>query len=113
MHDPAFELHDPAFAVVAEPRRRSILELLVDGERPVGELATALGASQPAVSKHLAVLRRAGWVESRVDGPRRLYRLRPEPLAAIDRWLAPFRARWGTQLDTLAAHLGADEAAAP
>lgn len=94
-----------SFAVLAEPTRRDILDLLREGERPVGDLVAQLGASQPAVSKHLRVLREAGLVEVRPDGQRRLYRLRPEPLAEIDAWLAPYRALWSGALDQLDRHL--------
>ncbi len=93
------------FAVLAEPHRRRILDLLNDRERPVGELVAELGLSQPGVSKHLRVLRRAGLVDVRVDAQRRLYRLRPEPLAEIDAWLAPDRSAWADRLDTLERHL--------
>src|SRR3954470_20558269 len=94
-----------AFAVLAEPNRREILDLLRDGERPVGDLVDALSVSQPTVSKHLRVLREAGVVEARVDGQRRLYRVRPEPLRELDAWLAPYRALWAERLDALEAHL--------
>ncbi|MFP3900952.1 MAG: ArsR/SmtB family transcription factor [Acidimicrobiia bacterium] len=94
-----------SFAAVAEPTRREILDLLRDGERPVGELVDRLGMSQPAVSKHLRVLRRSGLVEVRPDAQRRLYRLRPEPLADIDAWLAPYRQMWTRSLDRLDQHL--------
>ncbi len=94
-----------SFAVLAEPTRRDILDLLREGERPVGDLVAQLGASQPAVSKHLRVLREAGLVEVRPDGQRRVYRLRPEPLAEIDAWLAPYRALWSGALDQLDRHL--------
>src|SRR5919205_4552280 len=90
-----------AFQALAEPSRQSILDLLRDGERPVGELVDALSMSQPAVSKHLKVLRDAGLVEVRQDAQRRWYRLRPAPLAEIDIWLAPYRALWTTSLDAL------------
>jgi DNA-binding transcriptional ArsR family regulator len=93
------------FDVLAEARRRDILDLVRDGERSVGELVTALSMSQPAVSKHLRVLREAGLVEARVDEQRRLYRLRPGPLRELDAWLAPYRQSWDTSLDKLAAHL--------
>jgi DNA-binding transcriptional ArsR family regulator len=93
------------FAVLAEPSRREILDLLLDGERPVGALVDELGLSQPAVSKHLRVLREAGLVEVRPDAQRRLYRLRPEPLLELDEWLAPYRALWGRSLDRLGRHL--------
>ena len=94
-----------AFEVLAEPNRRRILDLLRQGERPVGGLVDDLGVSQPAVSKHLRVLREAGLVEMRVDAQRRVYRLRTEPLHQIDAWLAPYRALWNTSLDKLARHL--------
>jgi DNA-binding transcriptional ArsR family regulator len=94
-----------ALQVLAEPRRVAILELLRDGERPVGDLVGRLGASQPAVSKHLRVLKDAGLVEARVDAQRRLYRIRPEPLVDLDEWLAPYRRLWTTHLDRLEDHL--------
>jgi DNA-binding transcriptional ArsR family regulator len=93
------------FAVLAEPNRRRILDLLVDGERPVGELVTELSSSQPAVSKHLRVLREAGLVDVRIDAQRRIYSVKPEPLRAVDAWLAPYRRMWATSLDALEAHL--------
>jgi DNA-binding transcriptional ArsR family regulator len=95
----------PALQALAEPRRVAILELLRDGERPVGELVGRLGLTQPAVSKHLRVLKDAGLVEARVDAQRRLYRIRPEPLADLDAWLAPYRQLWTTHLDKLERHL--------
>lgn len=94
-----------AFEVVAEPSRRRILELLRDGERPVGDLVAELTLSQPAVSKHLRVLRDAGFVASRVEAQRRLYRLRPEPLMELDAWLGPFRRFWSKHVDALERHL--------
>lgn len=93
------------FAVLAEPRRREILDLLRHGERPVGDLVDHLDLSQPAVSKHLRVLRDAGLVEVRADAQRRLYRLRPDPLAELDAWLAPYRRLWARSLDKLDQHL--------
>ncbi|ASO18621.1 DNA-binding transcriptional ArsR family regulator [Actinoalloteichus hoggarensis] len=90
-----------AFEVLAEPRRREILDILRAGERPVGELVSRLALSQPAVSKHLRVLREAGLVEVRHDAQRRWYRLCPEPLAEIDSWLAPYRRFWSERLDAL------------
>jgi DNA-binding transcriptional ArsR family regulator len=93
------------FDVVAEPNRRRILDLLVPAERPVGELVDRLGLSQPAVSKHLRVLREAGLVDMRADAQRRLYRVRPEPLRAIDEWLQPYREMWASSLDDLERHL--------
>ena len=93
------------FEVLAEPNRRRILDLLGPGERPVGELVEAMTIGQPAVSKHLRVLREAGLVEVRTDAQRRLYRVRAEPLREIDDWLAPYRARWEDSLDALERHL--------
>jgi DNA-binding transcriptional ArsR family regulator len=94
-----------ALQVLAEPRRLQILDLLRERERPVGELVDRLGVSQPAVSKHLRVLRDAGLVEARADAQRRLYRIRPEPLAELDEWLASYRELWTTHLDRLEDHL--------
>lgn len=94
-----------SFAVLAEPRRREILDLLRDGERPVGELVDRLRLSQPAVSKHLRVLREAGLVDVRAEAQRRLYRVRPDPLVEIDEWLAPYRRLWTRSLDRLEQHL--------
>jgi DNA-binding transcriptional ArsR family regulator len=94
-----------SFAVLAEPRRRDILDLLRTGEWAVGELVDRLRLSQPAVSKHLRVLRDAGLVEVRTDAQRRIYRLRLEPLAEIDQWLAPYRRLWIRSLDDLEHHL--------
>ena len=91
--------------VLAEPRRQAILDLLRDGELPVGDLVALLRMSQPAVSKHLRVLKDAGMVEVRADAQRRLYRIRPEPLAELDDWLASYRALWATSLDRLEEHL--------
>jgi DNA-binding transcriptional ArsR family regulator len=93
------------FEVLAEPRRREILDLLRGGERPVGELVDHLALSQPAVSKHLKVLRDAGLVDVRQDAQRRWYRIRPEPLAEIDAWLEPYRDLWRSRLDALEQHL--------
>jgi DNA-binding transcriptional ArsR family regulator len=93
------------FALIAEPSRRRLLDLLQASERPVGELVEQLGLSQPAVSKHLRILRDAGLVEARVDAQRRLYRVRPEQLRAIDEWLAPYRRMWIAGLDNLERHL--------
>src|SRR4051794_41783644 len=92
------------FEVLAEPRRREILDLLRTGERPVGELVEQLELSQPAVSKHLKVLREAGLVEVRQDAQRRWYRLRPAPLAEDDAWMAPYRRLWDTHLDAPQRH---------
>jgi DNA-binding transcriptional ArsR family regulator len=93
------------YAALAEPHRRQILDLLRDGERHAGELVERLDLSQPGVSKHLRVLREAGLVEVRADGRRRLYTLRPEPLADVDRWLESYRAFWSHRLDALERHL--------
>ena len=98
-----------AFEVLAEPNRRRILDLLRDGERPVADLVQHLAVSQPAVSKHLRVLRDAGLVATRVDAQRRLYRLQLQPLREVDDWLAPYRALWSASLDRLEQHLDALE----
>ncbi len=94
-----------ALQALAEPSRLAIVERLREGERPVGDLVDHLSLSQPAVSKHLRVLRDAGLVEARVDAQRRLYRIRPEPLADLDRWLAAYRDLWVKNLDRLEVHL--------
>lgn len=94
-----------AFEVLAQPIRRSILDRLRERPRLVGELTEELGLTQPVTSKHLRVLRDAGFVTVRIDGPRRWYALRPEPLAALDEWLAPYRWMWESRLDRLGAHL--------
>jgi DNA-binding transcriptional ArsR family regulator len=94
------------FEVLAEGRRRAILDLLRRSEQSVGELVDHLGTSQPAVSKHLRVLREAGLVTVRTDAQRRLYRLQPGPLQAIDEWLGPYRRLWSASLDALERHLG-------
>ena len=94
-----------AFAIIAEPNRRAILSLLVASQQPVGEIERRLRMPQPTVSKHLRVLREAGFVESTVDAQRRLYRLRPEPLHEVDTWLAPFRRFWSARVDALERHL--------
>ena len=98
------------FDVLAEPTRRRILDLLIESEQPVGDLVASLSLSQPGVSKHLRVLREAGLVEARTDAQRRIYRVRPEPLAEIDAWLAPYRRLWGDRLDALERHLDETEA---
>ncbi|MEA2305996.1 MAG: hypothetical protein QOH43_3276 [Solirubrobacteraceae bacterium] len=95
------------FSVLAEPNRRRILDLLRAAERPVGELAEGLDLSQPAVSKHLRVLREAGLVDVRADAQRRLYRVQPESLRAVEEWLAPYRRMWAAGLDDLERHLDA------
>ena len=94
-----------SFAIIAEPNRRAILNLLVISEQSVGEIERQLGMPQPTVSKHLRVLREAGFVEATVDAQRRLYRLKPEPLREIDAWLAPFRRFWNAHVDALERHL--------
>jgi DNA-binding transcriptional ArsR family regulator len=93
------------FIALAAPSRRRILDLLLDAERPVGDLVRELGASQPAVSKHLRVLRDAGLVDVRVEAQRRLYRLRVEPLRELDAWLTPYRRMWALNLAALERHL--------
>jgi DNA-binding transcriptional ArsR family regulator len=96
---------ESVFEVIAEPNRRAILSLLVSSQQSVGEIERQLGMPQPAVSKHLRVLRDSGFVESTVDAQRRLYRLKPEPLQEIDAWLAPFRRFWSAHVDALERHL--------
>jgi DNA-binding transcriptional ArsR family regulator len=93
------------FEVVAEPARRAILDLLIEGPRPVGELVAATGLSQPNTSRHLRILRDARLVEARPDGRRRLYALRPDGLAELHAWLAPYRRLWGDSLAALERHL--------
>jgi DNA-binding transcriptional ArsR family regulator len=93
------------FDVLAEPKRRRILDLLLDGPRPVGELVTGTRLSQPGTSKHLRVLREAGLVRVRKDAQRRLYELQPEALADVHAWLEPYRRLWAEQLDALERHL--------
>lgn len=96
---------ESVFEVIAEPSRRAILSLLAGSEQSVGEIEQRLQMSQPAVSKHLRVLREAGFVEASVDAQRRLYRLRPEPLKEVDGWLEPFRQFWEAHVDALERHL--------
>lgn len=93
------------FDALAEPHRRQILDLLADSERPVGYLVDRLPLTQPAVSKHLRILREAGLVEVRGEAQRRLYRVRPEPLQEIAAWLEPYRRMWAERLDDLERHL--------
>ena len=95
----------PAFEIIAEPHRRAILGLLAVSERSVGEIEHELRLPQPTVSKHLRVLRDAGFVEAKVAAQRRLYRLMPEPLQVVDEWLAQFRRLWTPHLDALERHL--------
>ena len=96
---------ESSFAVLGEPSRRAILSLLATAERSVGDIEEHLRMPQPPVSKHLRVLRDAGFVEARVAAQRRLYRLRPEPLMEVDAWLAPFRQFWSARVDALERHL--------
>jgi DNA-binding transcriptional ArsR family regulator len=93
------------FEIIAEPNRRAILNLLVASPQSVGEIERQLGMPQPTVSKHLRVLRDAGFVEATVDAQRRLYRLNPEPLQEVEAWLAPFRRFWSARLDAFERHL--------
>jgi DNA-binding transcriptional ArsR family regulator len=96
---------DSVFDIIAEPNRRAILSLLVSSPQSVGEMERQLRMPQPAVSKHLRVLRDAGFVESTVDAQRRLYRLKPEPFQEVEAWLAPFRLFWSAHVDALERHL--------
>jgi DNA-binding transcriptional ArsR family regulator len=96
---------ESVFEIIAEPTRRAILSLLVSSQQSVGEIERQLRIPQPTVSKHLRVLREAGFVESTVDAQRRFYRLRPEPLQELDAWLAQFRRFWSAHLDALERHL--------
>ena len=93
------------FEIIAEPNRRAILSLLVSSQQSVGEIERHLRMPQPTVSKHLRVLREAGFVEAKVDAQRRLYRLKPEPLREVDDWLTPFRRFWSVHVDALERHL--------
>jgi DNA-binding transcriptional ArsR family regulator len=101
---------ESVFEIIAEPNRRAILSLLVSSQQSVGDIERQLRMTQPAVSKHLRVLRDAGFVESTVDAQRRLYRLRPEPFQEMDAWLAPFRRFWSAHVDALERHLDRMEA---
>src|SRR5690349_23411825 len=96
---------ESVFDILAEPNRRAILSLLASSQQSVGEIERQLRMPQPMVSKHLRVLRDAGFVEATVDAQRRLYRLRPEPLQEIDAWLEPFRRFWSAHVDALKRHL--------
>ena len=96
---------ESAFAVIAEPHRRAILSMLSSSERSVGELMHHLRLPQPSVSKHLKLLREGGFVESRVEAQRRVYRLNPKALQEVDAWLAPFRRFWSKHVDALEQHL--------
>lgn len=104
---------ESAFAILAEPNRRAILSLLASSERSVSEIEQQTRMPQPSVSKHLRVLRKAGFVEARVDAQRRVYRLRPEPFMEVDAWLATFRRFWAPHLDALERHLDRMEQAPP
>ena len=104
---------ESAFGIIAEPNRRAILSLLASSEQSVSEIEHQLRMSQPSVSKHLKVLRDAGFVEARVDAQRRVYRIRPEPLMDIDAWLAPFRRFWSAHVDALERHLDRMERRSP
>jgi len=104
---------ESVFDIIAEPNRRAILSLLVSSEQSVGEIERQLGMPQPTVSKHLRVLREAGFVESTIDAQRRLYRLTPEPLQELDAWLAPFRQFWSSHVDALVRHLDRVHHSAP
>jgi DNA-binding transcriptional ArsR family regulator len=94
-----------AYAALAEPHRRQILDLLREGERSVNDLVARLKISQPGVSKHQRVLRQAGLVDVRPEGRTRWYGLRAQPLAEVDDWLEPYRAHWAGRLDALDRHL--------
>ena len=96
---------ESSFAIIAEPNRRAILGLLASSELSVGEIERELGMPQTSVSKHLRVLREAGFVESRVEAQRRVYQIRPEPLKEVDAWLSPFRRFWEARVDALERHL--------
>ena len=96
---------ESSFATLAEPNRRAILGLLASSERSVGEIERALRMPQTSVSKHLRVLREAGFVDARVEAQKRVYRIRPEPLKEVDEWLEPFRRFWESRIDALERHL--------
>jgi len=96
---------ESVFEIIAEPNRRAILNVLVASQQSVGEIERRLRMSQPTVSKHLRVLREAGFVEATVDAQRRLYRLKPEPFQEVDAWLEPFRRFWSAHVDALERHL--------
>jgi DNA-binding transcriptional ArsR family regulator len=104
---------ESVFEIIAEPNRRAILSLLVFSQHSVGEIERQLGMPQPTVSKHLRVLRDAGFVDSTVDAQRRLYRLKPEPLQEVDAWLAQFRRFWSAHLDALERHLDSMDPSIP
>jgi DNA-binding transcriptional ArsR family regulator len=104
---------ESVFEIIAEPNRRAILSLLVSSQQSVGEIERQLRMTQPTVSKHLRVLREAGFVESVVDAQRRLYRVKPESLQEVDAWLAPFRRFWSAHVDALERHLDRMEHSTP
>ena len=104
---------ESVFEIIAEPNRRAILSLLVSSEQSVGEIERRLRMPQPTVSKHLRVLREAGFVESTADAQRRLYRLKPEPFQEFDDWLAQFRRFWSSHVDALERHLDRTEQSTP
>ena len=104
---------ESSFAIIAEPNRRAILSMLSSSERSVGELMHQLRLPQPSVSKHLKVLREGGFVHSRVEAQRRVYRLNPKPLQEVDAWLTPFRRFWSKHVDALERHLDGMEKASP
>jgi DNA-binding transcriptional ArsR family regulator len=104
---------ESVFEIIAEPNRRAILSLLVLSQQSVGEIERRLRMPQPTVSKHLRVLREAGFVESTVDAQRRLYRLKPQPFEELDAWLARFRRFWSAHVDALERHLDRMDQRAP
>ena len=104
---------ESVFEIIAEPNRRAILSLLTSSPQSVGEIAQQLRLPQPTVSKHLRVLREAGFVEATVDAQRRLYRLKPEPFQEVDAWLDPFRRFWSAHVDALERHLDRMDQATP
>ena len=104
---------DSVFEIIAEPNRRAILGLLISSQQSVGEIERQLRMPQPTVSKHLRVLRDAGFVESTVDAQRRLYRLKPEPFQELDAWLDQFRRFWSEHVDALERYLDRMDQPAP
>jgi len=104
---------ESVFEIIAEPNRRAILSLLVTSEQSVGEIERQLRMSQPTVSKHLRVLREAGFVESTVDAQRRVYHLKPEPFRQLDAWLDQFRRFWSTHIDALERYLDRMDSSTP
>ena len=93
------------WTALVDPTRRAVLDVLLDGEQPVGEIVDRLRLSQPQASKHLRVLREAGLVRVRKDAQRRVYSLDPGPIADVDAWLSPYRRLWNDSLDRLEQHL--------